>query len=126
MRLDAQHRKEGEDVRYDGYEVGHREAEHRAEVAPRGCCASAIATNLRSGILKEDYHTHNHHEYTSEDGDDIFVLLDLGLEECVEEEGDDSHQGVGTRHTQARQESRATALAERALDAQYGNRSHRD
>lgn len=126
VRLHTKHSKEGENIWYDGYEICHRKAEHRAEVAPRCCRAGTVASNLWRGVLEEDNHTYNHDEDTSENRNDIFVLLDLRLQESVEEEGDDSHNSIGTSNTQSRHKSRKTILAEGSLNAQHSHRAYRD
>ena len=92
-------REEGEQVGDDGDEVGQREGEHRGEVAPYRSAAGAVTPDLRQWVLEENIDTDGHDKDSSKHAQDKAVLLDLRLQHRVEEEGDDGHHRIGTRHT---------------------------
>ena len=94
--------EEGQDVGNHHDEVGNGDAENRGEVLPQAAPPGAVAANLRHGVLGEDVDADHHHEDAADDPQQGVVLLDLGLQHGVEEEGDDGHEAVGAGHADAR------------------------
>lgn len=118
----AEHGEEGEKVGNDDHEIGDGEAEHRGEILPHGGLAGTVATDLRYGILEEDIDSHDNHEHTADNTQEKAVFVDLCLQHRVEEEGDDGHKRVGTRHSRTRHYARAATFAQCALNAEYRHR----
>ena len=58
-------------------------------------CHSAVAADLRHGILCEDEHADDHHEDAADHPQQRVVLFDLGLEHRVEEQCGHGHERIG-------------------------------
>ena len=84
-------------------------------------CPSAVFPDLRHGVLGEDVDADDDHEDAADDAQQGVVLLDLGLEHRVEEQGGHGHERVGAGDSDSGDDARFAAFRERALDAEHGH-----
>ena len=118
---DLEYGEEGEDVGDHHDEISEGESEYGCEVLPEGCFSGAVPSDLRDGVLCEDEDADDDDEDSADYPQQGVVLLDLGLEHRVEEQGDHGHEGVGACDADSGDDSGAPVLGERALDAEHGD-----
>ena len=123
---DTEEGKKGENVWHHNDKVGYCKAEHRGKVLPECCISGTVATNLRDWVLEKDVDTDNYDKNSANNAQNMCVLLNLSLHNGEEEVGYDSHQRIGTCHTQTGHNSGTSSLAQGALYAQHSHRSYRD